>query len=391
MKLYSISKKTFPRTYLFAIAFYLLTASCSTDEAKYPELQDSEIEEVEDPTENQDPMENEGLMENEDPAENEETKDFPTSGEIVFEENFILDENRSFIHHVLTQTEYDKFISGEGDLEMVSSKIYEHMNDDFDFIIILSVEETQPEDLFYGRSQPVQNQVQGLGSVIYNNAGTYGSEERLKSLIYMPRTEYIRNGPFLHEIGHTWANKGIIPTTVDGHWGFASAAGQLGGFDELVDLGNNNYKGRLHNEDGFGTFANGGNALPYGNLELYLMGLISADELEAVQVAVNPIAGGAAGEFTADAIDTYTADDIISENGTRIPSVQDAQKSFRALVVIISTAALDQAKVDDIQSDVENFSRPSAPDSNWDGLNNFWMATQGKASFDFEVQQETFK
>jgi len=327
----------------------------------------------------------------ENPDENEEPSNLPTSGKIEFEENFILEEERMFVNHVLSQSEYNKFITGDGDLEMVTNKIYEHFNDDFDFVIILSVEETQPQDLFYGRSHPAQNQVQGLGIGTYDNSASYGSEGKLKSVIYMPRTEYIRNGPFLHEIVHTWANKGIIPTTVGGHWGFASTGGQLGGFDELIDLGGNTYKGRLHNEDGFGTFANGGNGLPYGNLELYLMGLIGAEELETIQVAVNPEFTKKPIEFTADQIDSYTAEDLINEHGARIPSMQNSQKAFRALTVIISTSEVDQSKIDAINLNLENFSRASAPDSKWGSLNNFWMATQGKASFEFDVLHESLK
>lgn len=377
MKSNSILHKTSHKALLFI--FLLLIISCSTEEALDPELQDSEMEEIQDPDDN---------MEGE---ENGEPNDLPTTGKIEFDENFILEEERMFVNHVLSPSEYEKFITGEGDLEMVTSKIYEHFNDDFDFVIILSVEETQPEDLFYGRSHPAQNQTQGLGIGTYDNSANYGSAGKLKSVIYMPRTEYIRNGPFLHEIVHSWANKGIIPTTVGGHWGFASTGGQLGGFDELIDLGNNNYKGRLHNEDGFGTFANGGNGLPYGNLELYLMGLIGVEELETVQVAVNPEFGNAAGEFTADQIDAYSAEDLTNEHGARIPSVQDSQKAFRALAVIISASVVDQSKIDEVNANLENFSRASAPDSNWGSLNNFWMATQAKASFDFTVLQESLK
>lgn len=356
----NILRKSSIKTFLFVFTFLLLIISCSTDEIK-------------------------------DPDENEELSDLPTSGKIEFEDNFILEEERMFVNHLLSQSEYDKFITGDGNLEMVTNKIYEYFNDGFDFIIILSVEETQPDDLFYGRSHSAQNQVQGLGIGTYDNSASYGSAGKLKSVIYMPRTEYIRNGPFLHEIVHTWANKGIIPTTVGGHWGFANTGGQLGGFDELIDMGNGNYKGRLFDEDGFGTFANGGNALPYGNLELYLMGLIGPDDLEAIQVAVNPEYVNSAGEFTADQIDNYTAEDLISEHGARIPSVQDSQKVFRALTVIISTSEVDQSKIDAINLNLENFSRAAAPDSNWGSLNNFWMATQAKASFDFEVLQEALK
>jgi len=42
----------------------------------------------------------------------------------------------------------------------------------------------------------------------------------------------------------------------------------------LVDLVNYTYQGKMEGENGFGTFANGGNSVPYGNLELYLMGLM---------------------------------------------------------------------------------------------------------------------
>ena len=121
------------------------------------------------------------------------------------------------------------------------------------------------------------------------------------------------------------------------------------------------------------------------------MGLIGADELESIQVAVNPEWGDNAGEFTADEIQTYTAQSLIAEHGERLPSVSDSQKEFKALAVIISPEALDQAKIDNIKLDLENFSRSSAPDSNWGSSSNFWKATQGKASFDFVVDQMSIK
>ncbi len=376
MRLIYLPAKPITRFWFHTFLCLLLLASCSTDDAKDNGIENSQIEEGQGDTE-------EDVME-------DGPTDTPTTGEILFEEGVLLDRDRSFVNYVLPGTEYTKFITGEGDIEMVTNKVYEHLDDDFDFIIILSVEETQPEDLFYGRSHPVQNQIQGLGIGTYDNSGDYGSGGRLKNVIYMPRTEYIRNGPFLHEIVHTWANKGIIPTTVGGHWGFASTGGQLGGFDELIDMGNNTYKGRLDGQDGFGTFANGGNALPYGNLELYLMGLIGSEDLEPVQVAVNPEYGNSAGEFTADSIETYTANDLINEHGERLPSIQDSQKAFKALAVIISTSFLSEEKISEVRTNLENFARPSTPD-NWGGLNNFWMATQGKAAFTFEVLQESIK
>lgn len=360
---------------ILALTAMLVISSCGKDETI---LSDDE-----------DTMETE--MSEEDANDTDDNIDV-TSGTVVFDNNFSLDESRSVASYVLPQGEYDKFLAGEGDLQLISQKVYEHLNDDFDFIIILSVETVRPPDLFFGRSTLIQNQVQGLGISTYNNAPAYGSDERLKNIIYMPRTEYIKSGPFLHEIAHTWGNKGFIPTTVGGHWGYASTAGQLGGFDELISMGNNTYRGKLNGKDGFGTFANGGNSIPYGNLELYLMGLIGSDELEDIQVAINPEWGQNAGEFTADRIETYTAQNLIAEHGPRSPSAATAQKDFKAVAVIISKETLEPSKIDDIKVDLENFSKAGTPDpEEWGSTNNFWMATQGKATFDFVIDQDSFK
>lgn len=308
-----------------------------------------------------------------------------STGSVAFEDTFILDKERFLVNYVLPQATYNTFIQGNGDVSMVTQKVYEHFNDEFDYVIILSVETVQPDGLFYGISMGVQNQVQGIGSGIFNGAASYGSAGRLKSVIYMPRTEYVRNGPFLHEIAHTWANHDFIPTTVGGHWGYASTGGQLGGFDELVPLGGNSYRGRLDGSDGFGAFANGGNSVPYGNIELYLMGLIGPDDLQSVQVAVNPAPGASFSEFTADAINTLTAADLIAQHGARVPNVANSQKEFNALAVIISTEPLSNTKIEEVSSELENFSRTAAPDSSWGSTYNFWLATDKKASIRFKV------
>jgi len=361
-----------------------IITSCSKDANILREQEDAitnDMEDMNDDTSNTDNT-------NDDSSNN---TDVPATGEVVFEHDFILDSSRTVANFVISPQDYTKFLEAEGDLTMVAEKAYEYVEDDFDYLIILSVEAVKPPDLFFGRSTLVQNQVQGLGSSTYNSSATYGSAGKLKSIIYMPRTEYIKSGPFLHEIAHSWGNKGIIPTTVGGHWGFASAAGQLGGFDEIEDLGNNTYRGKINGRNGFGTFANGGNSIVYGDLELYAMGLIGADELVPVKVAVNPEWTQTSGEFTADAIETYTAQDFIAEHGARVPSVENSQKAFKALTVVISTEAISQAKLDEVVANLDNFSRRGNPDETWGNTKNFWLATKEKATFDFVVEQESIK
>lgn len=369
---------------IFSILFLAILTACSTDEMD--EVLTDETDTM--TTDNPDAID-EPEAETPEP-ETPETPD-PTTGAISFEENFILNEERSFANFVLPTAEYDKFITGDGDLRLISNKVYEYLTDDFDYIIILSVESSQPDGLFFGRSSSVSNTIVGLGGGTFDNTASYGSAGRLKNIIYMPRVEYIRNGPFLHEIAHTWANKNFLPTTVGGHWGYAGVGGQLGGFDELVNLGGNSYQGRLNGRDGFAPFANGGNAIPYGNLELYLMGLIGPDELEAVQVAVNPEQGSSFGQFTADAIDTYTAQEMIARNGARMPNHINSQKEFRALAVIISKEELNEERMEVSHAYLDNFSRPAAPNDSWGTLQNFWLATEGRASFKFDVLPEHIK
>ena len=368
---------------LFLFSFVLLNTACSKDSENKEETEvEADVEVDVDSQTNEGPEIPEEPNTPDSPDEND-------SSDLVFEENLILKAERLFVNFVLSDSEYNKFITGEGNLNMVSNLVYEYLNDDFDFLIVLSVEETHPGDLFYGKSTSVQNLIQGLGNGIFDISSTYGSAGRLKSMIYMPRTEYVKDGPFLHEIAHTWANKDFLPTTVPGHWGYAGTAGQLGGFDELIANGDGTYQGMLNGADGFGTFANGGNSIVYGNLELYLMGLIPDIELEPVKIAINPLAVGTNGLFSADSIEERSPGMMISAKGPRNPSFEVSQKAFTALAIIISKSPIDEVKSEAVNVDLENFSRQAPPD--WIGSQNFYTATQGKATFTFTVAEESIK
>lgn len=369
-----------------AVSFYALLLfialfqfSCSKD---------SPVEEVADDIEQPIDEDQEGTEET-DPEEDPDETDPDSS--LFLEEGFILDKERKLTNMVLSNEEYNKFLNDDGDFRMVTNKVYEYFEDEFDFIFILSVEDSQPSGLYYGISYKTKNDIGGIGSSIYDGTASYGSQGKLKSVIHMPRSEYIRNGPFLHEIAHYWANHGLIASTVGGHWGYSNAGGQLGGFDELQDLGNSTYQGKLEGENGFGTFANGGNSVPYGNLELYTMGLIGAGDLATIQLAENPQSTQVQGQFIADAIISISPAELIAQHGERTPNVQNSQKSFTALTVIISKATIGQDKIDDINLDLENFSREGEPDSYWGNLFNFWKATYGNASLDVQISTQYLK
>ncbi len=314
-----------------------------------------------------------------------EEKEIPiTPDDAQLADDFILDESNRLVNYILPKGEYDKYLEDEGDFSLISKKVYVHFKDDFDFIFVLSNEQQVPEGLYAGISYKVQNDVEGIGSGIYNGSSGYGSEGRLKSIIHLPVPGFIANGPFLHEIAHYWGNQGFIPTAVGGHWGYSNVGGQLGGFDEVIAMGNNTYQGKMEGDNGFGTFANGGNSVPYGNLELYLMGLIGVNELNDVQYAEKPESQGF-GKFTADEIITLTPTQLIAEHGSRVPSVENSQKEFNAITVVLSHEKMSDSDLATISANLENFARNSAPDSSWNDLFNFWQATQEKASLNIQL------
>lgn len=310
----------------------------------------------------------------------------------ALEDNLVIDESRQFVNYVIPQAEYDVFLADVADYSYVSQKIYEYFEDDFDFIFIFADEDEKPDGVAFGRNQSVKLDIEGLGGTFYDNTAAQGSAGKLKSVMYMPLVRYIQNGPFLHEIAHHWANKDFIPSTVSGHWGYSNVGGQLGGFDELEDLGNGQYLGKMNgNDGGFGTFANGGNSIPYSNTELYLMGMIPESELEAILVAVNPENAEGTGVFTADGITTYTPADLIAEHGPRSPSFNDSQKKFKGISVIISTSPISEERKEMAKENIENFVLPGAPDASWGNSNNFWMATNGAGAFDFTISNDNIK
>lgn len=143
--------------------------------------------------------------------------------------DFIINEERSFVNFILTESVYNSFLNPDqyGDFSIVSKKVYEYFDDEFDFIFIISNESSKPEGLYHGVTYPVQNAIKGIGTHIFNRTRNYGSSGKLKSIIHLPANTYIKDGPFLHEVIHYWGNNDFIETSIGGHWGYSSVGGQL--------------------------------------------------------------------------------------------------------------------------------------------------------------------
>jgi Secretion system C-terminal sorting domain len=298
---------------------------------------------------------------------------------------------------LMTPAEYGKWINDDDFNEnsirqALIQDIYQKFEDQFDFIFLVLNEDTRPSNLPFGKLIQVSNAISGIGLSNFNNSADYGSSGKLQAVIHLTRLNYLRSGPSLHELMHNWGNFGIPTEAVSSigsdltsfnykpHWGFTggSSKGQLGGFDQstLSDNGGGSYTVGT-----FGNNANGGNSIPYNELELYLMGMIPLSDVSNFDVftAITSLIDNGNKTFTFDASKktTYTSTTLASLLGNRVPSFATSQKNFRALVMVLTDSALTTAEWNQVDSDAEKFSRTSSDGSS---SYNFWEATDQKGT-----------
>ena len=260
-------------------------------------------------------------------------------------------------------------------LEAYAREIYRWFADEFDYLVFLSnlssIEDFSGR-VYYGVYRSVMNDTEGTGSDIFFDSGP-GSAGKLRGMLHFPYRGGLLRGPGLHELLHSWANY-AVPTAVGGHWGFSSADGQLGGFDrdDLVELGAGRYSaGR------FGTFANGGNSVPYSPIELYFAGLIPPEEVPDLWVGVDG-EWARDGSFTASDVRDYSIEDIVAEHGRRVPTSSTAQRHFRAMVVLLmNDGSISLKQAERLSEHVSAFSHPGDDD---EFLYNYYEATGGRGT-----------
>jgi len=265
--------------------------------------------------------------------------------------------------------------------------VYRSFDDAFDFLVFLSnLDEysDNTERVPYGRYRPIMNDTKGTGRDLLFRRH-YGSSGKLRGVVQFPYNKGLRRGPALHEFQHAWANYSV-PTAYSGHWGFSSANGQLGGFDasDLVDLGGGQYSaGR------FGTVANRGTSVPYSPVELYLAGLVGAEEVPDLWVAIDgrwvvvdrrrveTEAGHPV--FSASEVRDVTVEEIIAEFGPRVPGPEASQREFRAAVILLTDAnhPATPSQLEELSQTVSAFSTNEDDGNSW---YNYFEATGGRAS-----------
>lgn len=300
-----------------------------------------------------------------DTATNDEEK---TSLNPLEDSNLSLNKEGTIL--IYKKSDFDmKVALGYEDIQVITKHIYTYFGDDYDFIFIVNDNLKLPSDVgYYGRFYSASNSVEGIGISIYNNETSFGSSGKLQGVMHFPYREGIQNGPTLHELMHNWANF-IVDTGLYSHWNYTgfstitqSALGQLGGYDAdtlVIETGSMEDGGEF-SADSFGAFANGGNSVPYNDVELYLMGMIDKDDVGDMYLSSNAIyAKRESGRthFTADKIEKKSFSTVLSENNivNRNPSFDNAQKEFRILTVLVSNVASTKSDIDMMNSMINWF------------------------------------
>ena len=276
----------------------------------------------------------------------------------------------------------ENLAAGNLPYEDYAARFYEHFNDEFDFLIFF-----QPPGTFSGAFyMSVKNDVQGIGLDTFSANSSWGSAGKLQGVAVHDYADISNfKGLLLHELMHRWGNF-VVPITsypYGSHWGLSTSGGYLDCYDisNWIDRGD----GTFLAPDPFYFIS----SEQFSPIELYLAGFIPPEEVPDFQVAENgePLWRWFTQDdkkywmFTASGFKTYTIEDIIAEHGARIPDHSQAQKDFRAAVILLISEDYPATRgiLETISRDVSWFSHVGEDESG-PPVTNFYEATGGRGT-----------
>ena len=234
------------------------------------------------------------------------------NGVAIVTTNLKIEDSNTFTYITLSQAEFaywntpgntlDNDITDAKVKDICKNEIYSVLKDDFDFIIFDMNNIALPDGMPYGQFSAVKNDVQGIGSYLFNHTAKYGSAGKLKG-IYILYKNNIDLGPVIHEMTHCWANM-AVPQNYDLHWD--KVKGILSGVDNNM-----------------------------ADIELYLAGAIPASEIK-------------------DPESLAIYNDSRFTNKVRTPSSTTSQKIFKSLVVVLTPQALTTTEISTYKTRIDH-------------------------------------
>lgn len=222
------------------------------------------------------------------------------------------------------------------DLRGIARRFYEHFPDDYDFLAVFTPVVSAGGILFH---QDVRNDVQGIGKPLFDQTADYGSTGRLRGVSFHQMTGA---GGLTHEVMHQWGvflNPGLELGDGTGHWGAVNIPGYLQGLDFRHNP-NGSYLITWTRFGGLDGSAYEERRLP--PMELYLMGLLSPEEVSDITVleGVDPNRVKAGEVVVPRSVRRVTIQEIIAQQGPRVPDSRAAPNSFHMAGILITSGRL---------------------------------------------------
>jgi len=235
----------------------------------------------------------------------------------------------------------------------ITKAFYTKHSDDYDFIVIFTdFDFAMPQSEAKAFYTNVINDIQGIGIPLIDNSGLYGSNGILQGTIDMGNINNLSLDPsstdfsvtmsiLSHELLHRWAS---YISFIDGS-GFESKAllsDDESHWSSLLDTKGSVQYGNAwqDNEDGTFTSLKGGRY--FSPLDLYLMGIVSADEVPPMLLITDPSPAPEIlpqeGLTISGTARYVTIQQIIAAEGSRLPSYENSPKSFKIGYVLATQA-----------------------------------------------------
>jgi len=240
------------------------------------------------------------------------------------------------------------FVLANGfDITSVLRRFYDLFADDFDFVSVIVV-----PGYFQNRYHfAVKSDVRGIGITPFDASRTYGSAGRLLGVTMFPNGNLFdpAEAAFQHELGHQWVN--FLPFAplnyAIPHWPLSDLASGIMGFAESESGQGLQFPCVVTPVAGGATLTQRYDAPVFTDLDLYLMGLLPADQVGSH--AVFPRGTAASDLFAlcgvgawSGRLETVTIQDIVRQVGPRIPDAAQSPHTFRVATIIVSDALLSR-------------------------------------------------
>ena len=214
--------------------------------------------------------------------------------------------------------------------------------DQFDFVAVIATVNTTTNRYYVG----LRNDVAGIGAPVFDNSGPWGGAGKLRGVINFPIDEYFDGAEhgFIHEIGHCWINYATDPVLAAGgvHWPLSTMALGVMGFSIPGSGAGGQFPWAL-TPIGAGGMVRIDAATPtdhFTPLDLYVMGLLSADVVPPMYVLPSTVDANAIVPGMVSPATTYTIADYLAGQGVRVPASTTAPRAFTGAVVVLSYGRL---------------------------------------------------